>query len=166
MKRTPGQTVRGIVVTIAALLTLGGCVTYRTTDFNRDQMVGVVYAEDGTPVVGAEIRVDRLRRGTSDAFGRFRIDDIPAGERTLTITAPGYETARTVLRVENRTQLVRVDLMSHEALTDLAITAVEQHHWARAASVLERMIAIDPQDERTVLVQRILAGHGPAGGTP
>lgn len=156
---------RGIIVTIAAVLVLGGCVTHRTTDFDRDQMVGVVYAENGTPVVGAEIRVDRLRRGTSDSFGRFRIEDIPAGERTLTVTAPGYETARTTLRVENRTQLVRVDLMSHEGLTDLAITAVEQHHWARAASILERMLAVDPRDERTELVRRILERHSPEWGT-
>lgn len=131
------------------------CTTSRSTGFSRDQIAGVVYAEDGTPVVGAEITVDRIRRGVSDAFGRFRIAGVPAGTRTVTVTAEGYESAYTTLPVENRTQLVRVDLVSYAGLAERAIAAIEEEHWDRVASILVRMEAVDPDDARTVLVRRI-----------
>lgn len=136
-----------------------GCATYRSTTFTRDHMVGVVYAENGAPVAGAEIRLNHLRKGISDSFGRFRIHRVPAGSHTITVTAAGYETAEKSLQLQNRTTLVRVDMVSLADLTDRAILAIEQERWDRAALLAERMARVDAEDRRTELVGRILAAR-------
>lgn len=141
----------------------GACTTSRSTDFRRDQMVGVVYGDDGYPVAGAEIRVGITRRAVSDSFGRFRVSSVPAGRHTVQVRAPGFETAREEIDFQNRTQLVRVDLVSLNALTDAAIRALERRHLDQARRIGRRMYAIDPEDIRTRLVLEILRDH-PEGG--
>ncbi len=160
-----------VFVLIPAMLLIvsgGGCTSRRSTDFSRDQMVGVVYDETGTPVAGAIITVDRFRRGVSDTFGRFRVIGVPAGTRTVVVSADGYETAQTTVILENRTRLVRVDLVSLAGLADLAIAAVEQNRWEYLSGIVRRMAAVAPEDPRTVLVRQILDRRDriETGGSP
>lgn len=151
-----------LITALIGLTALPGCTTNRSTTFSRDRMVGVVYAENGAPVVGAEILLDRVRSGVSDSFGRFRIPYVQAGKHTITVTAEGYETAEKTLHLENRTKLVRVDMVSLAGLTDLAIAAVEQEQWDEAAALASRMALVDADDPRTALMRQIVAAPGEA----
>jgi hypothetical protein len=165
MKRARTETAALLMVVLAGI-TMGitaGCAT-RSTDISSDQMIGVVYAEDGTPVAGAEIRVDRHRRAVSDTFGRFRVAGVPAGPREVSVTAEGYETAYREVRFENRAKLVRVDLVSYTALVDRILHALEERRWQEARRIARRMETVDPLDPRTLLVHRILQAPEAEGG--
>ncbi|WP_078559143.1 MFS transporter [Streptomyces sp. PRh5] len=55
----------------------------------------VVSAGDGVPVEGAvvmvtDVRGDVLASGMTDASGGFRFGELPAGDHTLTVNAPGF----------------------------------------------------------------------------
>lgn len=158
MKRGHGRAGRSLL--LASIVVLTGCATNLSTTFVRDQIAGIVYTENGAPLAGAEIRVNLLRRSVSDDFGRFRLRGITPGEHLLTVSAPGYESAHTTIRLENRTALVRVDLISHAGLADIAIAAIRQEDWHRAAEASVRMAAVDPHDPRTTLVESILRTRG------
>lgn len=73
---------------------------------------GIVVA-DGAPVPYAAIEVRGASlRALADAHGRFRIAGVPAGQRTLLVTAPGYATAERTVRLEpGETEFLRVELM-------------------------------------------------------
>lgn len=162
----PGSALRNATcLTVILSVLTWGCAT-RSTDISSDQMVGIVYAEDGRPVAGAEIRVDQYRRGISDAFGRFRVTGVPAGRRVVYVTAEGYESAQREFHFENRTQLVRVDLVGYAALVDRFLRALEDGHHRKAREIAGRIEAVDPRDPRTMLVRQVLQSRDPEGGSP
>lgn len=55
-------------------------------------VAGVVSNASGVPLTAANVFIATLKRGTStDVLGRYKIDKIPAGDYTLTISSVGYE---------------------------------------------------------------------------
>jgi len=72
-----------IVVALAAL-TAGSAADAAT-------LAGLVLASDGDPVPDATVSLVELRRQTTtDAEGRFRFEDLPAGELLVEVTSPRF----------------------------------------------------------------------------
>jgi hypothetical protein len=75
-----------------------GTITGRITD-----------ERSGTPLPGAQLFTDanRDRVARSDANGRFRLGDVPAGSRTLTVRMIGYATrSATVSLTAGQTEIL------------------------------------------------------------
>ncbi len=67
-------------------------VTAQATE--SGSITGVVVGSDDTVYEGAVVTLEPLRRSsTTDAMGSFRFDAVPAGQYTLTVSAPGFQTA-------------------------------------------------------------------------
>jgi TonB-dependent receptor len=63
-------------------------------------LVGRVTDSEAHPLVGVEIRVDGTSlSAVSDRSGGFRMVNVPAGSRTVTVEALGYETASMEVRI-------------------------------------------------------------------
>lgn len=61
---------------------------------------GRITSRGGTPIADAVVRLDSIPRvARTDADGRFRIDDVPAGRWTLHVSATGHEPRAIVVRV-------------------------------------------------------------------
>jgi uncharacterized protein with GYD domain len=78
---------------VLVALSLTACTTQQTTDINRTAVVGAVYDEVGRHVVGAHITFG-IRRGITDAAGRFRIENLRPGRYDVTVVAEGPRPAR------------------------------------------------------------------------
>ena len=82
--RLPGR-ISGLVLLVVFLASLafGGTIT------------GVVKGPDGAPLLGAFVQAQNSKTritfmGLSDEQGRFRVENVPAGEYRVTIKATGY----------------------------------------------------------------------------
>lgn len=66
------------------------------------QITGSVADEAGAPIPGATVELRNLRRGTvTDAQGRFRLADIPAGTHTLRVSFLGFEAQDSTIQAGN-----------------------------------------------------------------
>ena len=78
----------------------------------------VVEADTGTPLPGANVAIEGSALGTStDADGRYRLEDVPAGPQTLAVSFVGYEAV--------------------EAVVDVRAGEVAERDFALASAVLE-----------------------------
>ncbi|MGE7774222.1 SusC/RagA family TonB-linked outer membrane protein [Chitinophaga sp. NPDC101104] len=65
-------------------------------------MTGSVTDDAGAPIPGASVELRDLRKGTvTDAQGRFRFADVPAGQHSLRVSFIGYETLDTAVQTGN-----------------------------------------------------------------
>ena len=87
----------------ALLLTLAAALA---PDVGYAQATGavagqVVEAETGTPLPGANVAVVGTTLGTStDADGRYHLEDVPAGPQTIAVSFVGYEAAEAAVDVQ------------------------------------------------------------------
>ncbi len=89
---------KGMVASAELMLSQGAVVQNLVLALGPVRTVlGKVTAEDGSPVVGAALRVEGVpwlkREATSEADGGFRILKMPSQEATLRAVAPGYQSA-------------------------------------------------------------------------
>ncbi len=81
-------------------------------------IAGVVLRGDGQPVAGARIAMDEVPETRTDAAGKFRLVNVPAGTRQFQVLAIGTDAVSRVVDVAvNRTSDVVVNM---EPLTTLA----------------------------------------------
>ena len=88
-------------------------------------VTGTVTDQAGQTVIGAGVRVEGTALGAAtDANGRYRIEDVPAGRHTLVATFVGYETVRAEIEVVDG-QALTVDLTVGPAvaLDEVVVTA-------------------------------------------
>lgn len=112
---------------IAALLLLVAAPVFAQTipgqSARPGSLHGIVRAEDGRPVAGADVEIRRraasgrpvafpaARRAVTSGDGIFRFLDLPAGDYTLIVTAAGFEPlTRADLRL-GRSELVTTELV-------------------------------------------------------
>jgi len=55
----------------------------------------VTNASGGAGISNADVTTDTSQSGTTDAFGDYFIADVPAGNRTISVTASGYDSQNT-----------------------------------------------------------------------
>jgi hypothetical protein len=144
------------VLLVALFLT--SCTTQQTTDIDRTAVVGAVYDEVGRPVVGARISFG-LRRGITDAAGRFRIENLRPGRYDITVVAAEHARHASAVTVQSRTQFVRIQMTSLGGLVDEAILELTIGAVDRAGDVLARIEEVAPDDPRTEMLRRIIAGE-------
>jgi hypothetical protein len=93
-----------------ALLLIGGCGGGNTPPPNVGTIQGFIYAADGAilaqsragalPIADAEVRIQGTNLTTrTRADGFFQLANVPAGPRTLLISAPGYQAVATSVTV-------------------------------------------------------------------
>ena len=106
---------------LTALLPL---LFYSMTVAHADGIEGQVLSEEDETLVGATVEIDELERGTAtDAEGRFRFDDVPAGDYSLTVRFLGYQPTEVRVRVPQEEDLV-IRLSPTEAvIDDVIVTA-------------------------------------------
>ncbi len=148
-----------LVMAVITVVT-GGCTTSRSPGLLRDQLIGVIRDERGNPVAGALVSTSPLRRSRSDSAGRFRIENLSTGNHTLTVSAEGHQGVTQQVYFASRTQFVQVTLVSLAELTEQAIAALHLGYYQRAQLVADRMMQVNPDDERTVLVLQLIAAGG------
>ena len=64
-------------------------------------LTGRVLDADALPLPGATLLVDDEARGVTDQDGRYRLQNLPAGERTVTVTYIGFTDAATSVTLED-----------------------------------------------------------------
>lgn len=87
---------------------------------SRGTVTGTVTDTDGDPLPGVQVVDAALQRGTTtDADGRYRIDELPVGDHTLEFRFVGYQTAvRTVTLDAGETVTLDVTLKTQVLETD------------------------------------------------
>jgi hypothetical protein len=138
-------------------LILTSCTTQHTTDIERTALIGAVYDEVGRPVVGAEVTIG-IRRGVTDAAGRFRIENLRPGSYDVVAVAADHERHESMTSVQSRTQFLRIQLTSLGGLVDEAILQLSQGAVDRARAATLRVEAVAPEDPRTEMLRRIIGG--------
>ena len=91
------------------------------------RLSGQVTDENGTPMVGVNIRVDNsLTGGTTDGNGKFNITGLSDGEHTLNFSYVGYEPKK--YRTKSNQENIRVTLAkSDNRLTQVVVTGTGTH---------------------------------------
>jgi hypothetical protein len=148
-----------VIAMVLVALSLTACTTQQTTDIDRTAVVGAVYDEVGRPVVGAHITFG-IRRGITDAAGRFRIENLRPGRYDVTVVAEDHARHASTATVQSRTQFVRIQLTSLGGLVDEAILELSLGATDRAGDVLARIEEIAPNDPRTTMLRRIMTRDG------
>lgn len=138
-------------------LVLTSCTTQHTTDIDRTAVAGAVYDEVGRPVVGARVTIG-IRRGITDAAGRFRIENLRPGSYDVVAIAPDHERHESTTSVQSRTQFLRIQLTSLGGLVDEAILQLSLGAVDQARAVTLRVEAVAPEDPRTEMLRRIIDG--------
>lgn len=91
------------------------------------QLSGQVTDENGTPLVGVNIRIDNsLTGGTTDGKGIFNITGLSEGEHTLNFSYVGYEPKK--YRTEGNQENIRIILTESEnRLAQVVVTGTGTH---------------------------------------
>ncbi len=91
----------GLILVIAALVTLSSGIYYAILLSSADEMEGTAdisgtyYNSRDKRVEGAVVRVEGTDiRGLTDAKGRYELEDVPGGARTIVFERGGYPTVR------------------------------------------------------------------------
>ena len=161
-----GPSASTVVVMLAAILssftvTAPGGVSLLLGQASNGTVVGHVSDQQGAPLVTACVAVegsDRLR-GCVDRHGSYFLKDVPAGEVTLVIEAPGFVKARRTVEVPSPGVAI-LEVSLRRATLDLdGITATAERTVERGASVgvVERRHLQSP-DEIARLLRDALAG--------
>jgi hypothetical protein len=147
----------GVVVSVlfSGALATTGCTTTTVTAENRTTLSGRVYDENGVPVSGVRVETGRFS-GVSDDTGRFRLDDVPHGDRVLEVFRRGYETQTVEIALHSPHAFARISLWSLTGLIDQAIQYLREGVTAEAQRMYDRSRAIDPHDERVVVLGAIV----------
>jgi TonB-linked SusC/RagA family outer membrane protein len=126
-------------------------------------IAGTVQDSNGRSMWGVQVSIPETRLGSlSDAQGRFRIANVPAGEYTLRIEMIGYETlTRAVTVSPNETALLDVSLVQRAvALEGLVVTAMGISRQERAiGSAVQTVQPEQLQQARETNIVSALAGR-------
>ena len=147
---------------LAALLAVGvliatGCTTTTVTAETHTTLSGRVYDENGVPVSGVRVETGRFS-GVSDDSGRFRLENVPHGDRVLQVYRRGYETQTVEISLYSPNAFARISLWSLTGLIDQAIEYLRAGATGEARRVYHRSQAIDPHDERVKVLGTIVGG--------
>ena len=93
----------------------------------QTQLSGQVTDENGTPLVGVNIRIDNsLTGGTTDGKGIFNITGLSEGEHTLNFSYVGYEPKK--YRTEGNQKNIRITMVeSDNRLAQVVVTGTGTH---------------------------------------
>lgn len=150
----------GVVVTVllSGVLTATGCTTTTVTAENRTTLSGRVYDENGVPVSGVRVETGRFS-GVSDDTGRFRLENVPHGDRVLQVFRRGYETQTVEIALHSPHAFARISLWSLTGLIDQAVQYLREGATAEAQRIYHRSRAIDPHDERVEVLGAIVGDN-------
>lgn len=154
LRNGAGKTLR-VVPTVWVVFIIIGCATTRVTEDTRTVIVGRVYNENGVPLANVEIRSGRFR-STTDNRGRFRMEAIPFGTRRLTATATEHEEQTAEVDLASPFVVAHITLWSITGIIDQAILYISRDAPAEAHRAYRRAKAIDPLDERVLMLGEIL----------
>src|SRR5262245_21501007 len=146
-----------IAVVVAPLLCLltSSAVAQTTTS----TIEGTVSDSSGAVVSGAEVKVTGTtlagaRTATTDARGAYRLTALPAGDYTLSVTAPGFAAAASALELTlNRVLVFDVSLQVEGVAETVQVGArlVDVATSATGATVMPRQITELPVNGRNYL---------------
>lgn len=143
----------GVVLSLGAIA--GGCTTTHPIDERRAVVVGHVYDENGLPLSGIDVRSGRFRSVT-DSFGRFKLESVPLGDRTISVEGALYETVTTEVSIVGPFAVAHIVLWSLTGLIDQAIVYLEAGTPTAAVGPYHRALGIAPTDRRVLLLGTIL----------
>ena len=141
----------------AAVFTTTGCTTTTVTAENRTTLTGRVYDENGSPVPGVRVETGRFS-GISDDSGRFRLENVPHGDRVLHVFRRGYETQTVETALYSPNAFARISLWSLTGLIEQALEYLHAGATEEARRIYLRSQAIDPHDERVDVLGAIVGG--------
>lgn len=110
------------VVAFAVLSPAASRAAPAAVTIQQASVAGTVQDASGNALAGATIRISSGRAVISDADGRFRINDLPAGEHTLTATHIGYADATVAVRAGAGESVVADIVMDASAVALAGIT--------------------------------------------
>lgn len=153
---------RWLASVLVLALVLGGCAS---TNYINDRIKpvkgdlrGMVYDLDRRPVAQATVVLAGQEIGTAtDIHGHFVLADVPFGTVSLILQKPGYEPHPWSFEFGEVSQVAYVQLANAPQLFDAAADALEQREWDRAASLLQRGAALEPDSAEGVLLSALLA---------
>jgi len=96
-----------LILTFILSITLVGLLNAQT-----GEIIGTVIDNNGQPLIGANIIVQKSLRGTAtDSKGNFRIKDLPDGKYRIIVSAVGYKKVTSdIITIKNDTKRVEFTL--------------------------------------------------------
>jgi tetratricopeptide (TPR) repeat protein len=162
-----GKWTIGVVIGGILLAALAGCATDDASKLSATSGVlrGMVYNASRMPVL--DMNVSLVQAGTAaktaltDIHGRFLIQDVSYGPVTLQFGKEGYEPLTWSFAFETPTQVVYVQSFGLNELLDSAADSIRKGNWAPAASFLDRVQHVQPDNSVVVyLKSEMLARQG------
>src|ERR1700688_3597668 len=91
---------RFVVAFVLVSVLFGGVRSLSAQNISTAQLAGTVRDPQGAVIPGATVTVTDPSKGfsrsvTTDAQGNYQLLELPPGEYTVTVTAPGFATQRT-----------------------------------------------------------------------
>lgn len=113
---------------------------------------GQITDQDGEPIPGANILVEGTDRGAATGpNGRYRINDLPAGEHTLIASFIGYKDARITITIKPRETITQNIRLYQSAIQGDKLVVTGQRDILRTLATKRRTIAIiDVMDVETI----------------
>src|SRR5436309_2083986 len=138
VKRFLSVAMRTLALGAAVLLLLGGQVLAQE---RTGEIGGTVVDESGAPVPGATIMAEsptlpRPLQTVSDAQGRYRLFNVPAGNYAITTTLPGFRTEKQNAEVRLGSQITLNPTLSIGQVTEVV-------------EVVGGALSIDPTSSRS-----------------
>ncbi|HUW42521.1 MAG TPA: carboxypeptidase regulatory-like domain-containing protein [Rectinemataceae bacterium] len=137
---------RALILAAATILSCASAGRVPGADRSGPPLFGMVYDDDNVPVAGARVSVDGGDPVTSDVNGRFALPAPSIGSHSLVVEKPLFETARDGFDYQSAVQLLYVKLFSARQLAARAEGALVRRDLALAAEILERVLALAPDD--------------------
>jgi|GEM_PF-4758530 len=155
---------------VAVLGSITGCASNKESLPNSTSAVlrGMVYNEDRMPVL--DMKVSWIEAGSTtettltDIHGRYLIPDVPYGTVTLRFEKDHYEPLLWTFTFDGPTQVVYVKMANLDELLDEAADNIQKKNWTSAASYLDRVRKIEPDNSIAVFLEaEMLSGQGSPG---
>jgi len=139
-----------LVLLFAVLGAAVGCSTTEKMSATSAVLRGMVYNTSRTPVLDMKVSLIRDGRETgsvlTDIHGRYFIPEVPYGPVTLRFLKDSYEPLDWSFSFDKPTQVVYVQVSSLNELLDRAAGNIQKRQWADAASCLERIRKMQPDN--------------------
>jgi hypothetical protein len=155
---------------VAVLGSIAGCASNKGSTPNSTSAVlrGMVYNEDRMPVL--DMKVSWIQGGSvnqttlTDIHGRYLIPDMPYGTVTLQFEKDRYEPLLWTFTFDGPTQVVYVKMANMDELLDDAADDIQKKNWTSAASYLERVRKIEPDNSIAAFLEaEMLSRQGSPG---
>jgi len=155
------------ILAVALLGSIAGCASNKESAPNSTSAVlrGMVYNEDRMPVL--DMKVSWMENGSTnettltDIHGRYLIQDVPYGPVTLQFEKEHYEPLLWSFTFDGPTQVVYVKMANLDELLDDAADNIQKKNWSSAATYLDRVRKIEPDNIIAVFLDaEMLSGQG------